>query len=572
MRRAPLLASGTVAHAAFAAQLAAIELVAGGGRRFLDQPRDLIGVAASVTAGLALAAWARRRPVRAALACATAAVVIAALEPLHALGAPLDVQMVSVLRHDPSRLQALAPHALGLTIAWLSLSLLEGLLLARAAAPPPGRATAAALVLLALTPSWRRATPELRMIHGLSALATPPDRRAPLAPLHPTRAPVPSVLLLITHATRLEGACAGPCGAIPEPNAPSSTRVALRAHRATSPVAALALRAMLTGRAAHPTRAEDEPATDLFTLAAHLRPRRRVVLLTARGLDEWGSLAPRATAAEGASVESLAGEVALGADTRDAPPELVADRCERAFALDPAPTLAVVRFGDAQARDGATADHETLAYAARLARDARGVARCREAFARAHEVAPYLIVTTSDHGAELDPARQSDASLDDGLLRVAATVESGNDGLGRGELEALRSHATEPTTHLDWFATIVDAWGLAPAARLEPRLEAPSTRSLIAESGSPRTVVVSRCAVGEPCAMHVWGLLEGSAVLWARPWDSTWTCEDRSAGVVGLDLASPRCRALAATAVDRLGRMPSGATAPRPLGPLPPAP
>lgn len=602
----------SLARAAFAAQLAVVEVVTGGGGRFLAHPADLIGLAASVALWLAAGAWTDGPGRRVVVAASAGALLVAPLACAHVLGAPLDVQTVAVVVHDPSHLHALAPHLSRVVAAWLVVSALDVALLrlgfgraidrganeaspcgaatrepdattrtrasrsaacdlARRAAAPRWRGAAAALLLVVLTPAWRRASPELRLLHGLTALTSAPERAAPLPRLYSSsREPVPAVLIVVTHGTRSDRGCVGPCPSVDERGGPRDARVALSLHRSPSPVAPFALRSIMTGRSPHPTRPPSAPELDLFAVAAHLHDRGPIILLTARGLEEWRPMTARTYADVVESAESLVGDFALGASTVEASAELVADRCERVFARGPAPRFAVVRLGGvAPGAEIAASTVDRPAYASRIVRDQLAASRCSEAFARAQRSAPFLVFSTSDHGAELDPAEQSAASLGDGLLRVPAVVESGNGALDAGELASLRARTASPSTHLDWFATVIHTWGLTPASRLEPRLRPERQAPLVDGGSGDATVVVSRCAFGEPCGVQVWGVLRGDTMLWARPWDTSWSCEARGAGEAPLPPDAPRCLELEGFASEHLGRMPSGARALPPREPLP---
>ena len=571
-----------------ASQFAILDaLFRGASRSWIAEPRSLLDVGASVGLWLALGRLATARSARVLLALMCSSVLVLQLLVFRYFHAPLDAQVLASAihaKHDvrPILLRA-APAILGAValVTALELTLLS---LFHRAAPPPrhGRALGAVLALaslgalLGLGP--RRATPEARALHALTALRAPRETArsaaVSLPPLITDRPELPSILFVLTESVRAsEYRPGGPLATAPETAALTRGRTDLAQLRAVSSYTALSLSAILSGHAQNEPRPEILRAPTILDFAHAARDARgvrpTVAYFSSQSETVFEADPMRGVIDRIATIETLRGrDVEDDADYGDLPLDReIVDRFEKELPTLPSPSFVLLHFVGTHAPyflDPARApfqpyDHVVAwsgmprllnAYRNAILEQDRTLARALRAFLDHVRGHPWLVVFTSDHGEAFgeNGAIHHGQNLLDEQVHVPAWIIAGEGTLSPAQTRALADHAGRFVTHLDLLPTVLDALGLWDNFAVAPHRARLPGRSLLRPHEERAPIPVTNCTGMFPCPVNTWGFYDGDRKLVARVYDSAWRClalggpEERL--VDGPDLACARLRAL----------------------------
>ena len=565
----PARSRPALAAALVASQFATLDLSFRGTEGWRAEPGVLIGfvtsLATSIALGLALVVLARGRLARALVALVASAVLVLQVLVFRYYHTPLDVQVVASalhVRHEvrPVLLRALPVYSLSvLVLAALEYALLSVFHRALAAVRPSGaRSIGAVLSVAALAGmaagSPRRATPEVRAAHALTALTArhePPVSSAIALPaLHAERAELPSILFVLTESVRAaDYRGGGDAPTAPETAALTRGRTDLSQLRALSSYTALSLSAILTGRTQEGPRDAILRAPSLFDFAHAARDGRGV-----RPIVGYFSSQPKTvfeTDQVRAAVDRFATiETIRGHDVDDDPDyaDLPLDRDIVDLFLEKIPDLetpSVVMlhlvgthapyFVDPKRAPFEPYDHVVTwsgmpkllnAYRDSIYEQDRTLARAVSAFIEHVGPRPWLVVFTSDHGEAFGEhgAIHHGQNLLDEQVHVPGWIAAGKGTLTDVQSRALADHSTRFVTHLDILPTILDALGLWDNFGVASYRAAMPGRSLLRPYEVRAPIPVTNCTGMFPCPLNTWGVYDGDRKLVARAWDGGWYC------------------------------------------------
>jgi len=541
-----------------------------------------------------------RTLLRGVVAATWAAVLVLQAMVFRYYHAPLDVQVAASALHAWHDVRGVLVRALpvaALTTALVAVAEYQLLRLAVCALPsrtaPEGRRSVhrkatAVVIAVAVAVVWagllrgsgpRHATPEVRAVHALDALASRHrvDRgvshgTTPAATLPPllTERALPDVLFVLTESVRASDYLTQGDGATaPETARVTRGRVDLRQLRAVSSYTAVSVSAILTGASQEGPRARILALPSMFDLAHAARDPAgaspTVLYFSAQSATVFEADHVRATVDRFVTVETLHGhDVEDDADYAQLPLDReIVDAFLDELPRHPAgqgrsahrPLFAVLHLVSTHAPyfvDPARAPFRPYGHVvtwagmpelhaayrnAIVAQDAL-VARAIEAFVARAGSRPWLVVLTSDHGEAFgeNGAIHHGQNLMDEQVHVPAFVAYGGGALDAAQARALADHTDRFVTHLDLLPTVLDAMGLGDnpavaaararavggggggAARLVPG------RSLLRPHAPRPPLPVTNCTGMFPCPLDTWGLYEEDRKLVARRWDPGWSC------------------------------------------------
>jgi glucan phosphoethanolaminetransferase (alkaline phosphatase superfamily) len=558
-RFGPLLAAALVAS-----QFALLDLSFRGLHGWLAEPRVLFDVVTSIALALTFALLARSRLGRALFALLASAVLVLQLLVFRFYHTPRDVQVVASALHvkhevRPVLLRALPAYALSV----LALGLVEYALLARVHRALASRVTSprllgAALAIAALGGlagvSPRRATPEIRAAHALSALTAhrepPVSSTIALPPLHAERAELPSILFILTESVRAaDYRGGGDAPTAPETAALTRTRTDLSQLRALSSYTALSLSAILTGRTQEGPRDAILRSPSLFDFAHAARDARgnrpHVAYFSSQPKTVFETDEVRAAVDRFATIETIRGhDVDDDPDYADLPLDRdIVDLFVKKVPELPASSVVMLHLVGTHAPyflDPARAPFEPYdhvvtwsgmpkllnAYRDSIYEQDRTLARAVSAFIQHVGSKPWLVVFTSDHGEAFGEhgAIHHGQNLLDEQIHVPGWIAGGNGALTDAQTRALADHSARFVTHLDILPTILDALGLWDNFGVAQHRAAMPGRSLLRPYEARAPIPVTNCTGMFPCPLNSWGVMVGDRKLVARAWDGGWYC------------------------------------------------
>ena len=164
----------------------------------------------------------------------------------------------------------------------------------------------------------------------------------------------------------------------------------------------------------------------------------------------------------------------------------------------------------------------------------QSVARMLRAFLAAVGSEPYVVFFTSDHGEAFGEhhAIHHGQSLFDEQVHVPMWVLAGNGALDDDQARALRAHAGESVTHLDFVPTLLDVFGVLDAFPMASYRKRFAGRSLLREGAPAAALPMTKCTDMFPCPVRTWGVLGPEREISAQPWDGGWVCVDLSGAAV----------------------------------------
>ena len=547
-----------------ASQFAILDaLFRGAARSWLAEPRSLVDVATSVALLLALGRLATTRAARAALALACSSVLVLQLLVFRYFHAPLDVQVLASAlhaKHDvrPILLRA-APSILG-ALALATATEVALLSLFHRAAPPlrRGRGFEGVLAVAALGGLFglgpRRATPEVRALHALTALRAPHEpalgAAVSLPPLITDRPELPSILFVLTESVRAtEYRRGGPLATAPETAALTPDRTDLAQLRAVSSYTALSLSAILSGHPQNEPRSEILRSPTLLDFAHAARDGRgarpTVAYFSSQSETVFETEQMRGVIDRITTIETLRGrDVEDDADYGDLPLDReIVDRFEKELPTLSSPSFVLLHFVGTHAPyflDPARAPFQPYehvvawsgmprllnAYRNAILEQDRTLARALRAFLDHVRGHPWLVVFTSDHGAAFgeNGAIHHGQNLLDEQVHVPAWIVAGPGTLSPAQTRALADHAGRFVTHLDLLPTVLDALGLWDNFAVAPHRARLPGRSLLRPYEQRAPIPVTNCTGMFPCPVNTWGFYDGDRKLVARVYDNAWRC------------------------------------------------
>jgi glucan phosphoethanolaminetransferase (alkaline phosphatase superfamily) len=538
----------------------------GGVRGWLAEPRVLFDVLMSLAVALALTMLARSRLARALLALSAAALLVLQLLVFRYYHTPLDVQVVSSALHAKHDVLGVLVRTLPVyTLSVAVVAAVEYALLAivhralvrddlRPRASTIGATLAVAAVGGLLGVSPRRATPEIRAVHALTALT---ERREPpvsgaitLPPLHAERAELPSILFVLTESVRAaDYRGGGEAPTAPETAALTRGRTDLAQLRALSSYTALSLSAILTGRTQEGPREAILRAPSLFDFAHAARDahgaRPHVAYFSSQAKTVFETEQVRAAVDRFVTVETLRGhDVDDDPDYAELPLDRdVVDLFVRTVPELPTPSVVMLHFVGTHAPyflDPARAPFEPYdhvvtwsgmprllnAYRDSIYEQDRTLARAVRAFIDHAGARPWLVIFTSDHGEAFGEhgAIHHGQNLLDEQVHVPGWVAAGNGALTDAQSRALADHSARFVTHLDVLPTILDALGLWDNFGVAEHRAAMPGRSLFRAYEARAPIPVTNCTGMFTCPVNTWGVYGDDRKLVARAWDGGWYC------------------------------------------------
>jgi hypothetical protein len=552
---------------------------------------------------LALSLLATTRARRIALVLPCAAMLVLQLLVFRYYHTPLDVQVVASAlhaKHDvrPVLMRAmpafLGSVAIVAAIQYALLSVFHRNFRALAPRSEASRELSVVLAVAALGGLFgappRRATPEVRAVHSLSAATA--HRQAlgsaaiALPPLYADRAELPSILFVLTESVRaVDYRASGDLATAAETAALTRGRTDLAQLRAVSSYTALSLSAILTGRSQHGSRADILRAPSIFDFAHAARdPRgtRPVVgYFSSQSETVFETNEVRAAVDRFATVETLRGrDVEDDADYGELPldREIVA-LFEKALPELPSPSVVMLHlvgthtpyFVDPSRAPFQPYEHVVTwsgmpllrnAYRDAIVAQDRSLARAVGAFIDHARGRPWLVVFTSDHGESFgeNGAIHHGQNLFDVQVHVPAWIVAGEGTLSDAQKNALADHAGRFVTHLDLLPTVLDAMGLWDSFAVASHRAAMPGRSLLRPYEERAPIPVTNCTGMFPCPLNTWGLYAGDRKLLAQVYDGGWKClaldgaEERL-----LDGPDPGCARLRSLSKQTFPLLPNGA-------------
>lgn len=586
----------------FAAQFALLDVLTRG-RDAVAGPRAALSVVASVAAWALLALVARTRARRVVVGAAAAALVVVQATVFRYYHALMDVQVAASALHAWADVRPiLARSAPTLACAALVVTTIEVAALTLAHRPPRARVRRGVVLALAgvaaaaalAGPPLRRATPEVRALHAVSAALDRARARAPdapaatLPPLHADRAELPSVLVVLTESVRADDYVpSGADATARETAAATPGRVDLAELRAVSSYTAVSLSALLTARSQEGPRDEILRAPNLFDFARAARDAHgrapTVGYWSAQSRDVFESKDVRSALDRMTTLETLLGH---GPDDNEADPRaasgvdrMIVERFEADLGGVAAPLVAMLHLWDTHAPyvvDTSRApfqpvDHvvawsrmETLhnAYKDAIYMQDALVARAVRAFVARAGGRPWLVVFTSDHGEAFGEhgAIHHGQNLFDEQVHVPGFVAWGNGALDAAQARALEANRATFATHLDLLPTVLDALGLWDNFAVRPHRDAMRGQSLLRPRDDAALVPATNCTGMFPCPVNTWGLYGGGRKLLASIYDVGFACFAVGGGSERVaDARDPACEALARASRRTFPLLPNGA-------------
>ncbi|MDB4938622.1 MAG: putative hydrolase [Labilithrix sp.] len=561
----------------------------------------MVDSATSVALVLAFAIFAEGRVARAVLSVVAAAVLVLQLLVFRYYHTALDVQVVASALHvqhevRPVLMRALPAYLLSVAVVaiveYALLSLVHHALRSRRDPARPSR-TAFVLGVAALGGlagnGPRRATPEIRAVHALTAAfgrhEAPASAAITLPPLHVDRAELPSILFVLTESVRAaDYRGAGDAPTAPETALATRGRTELAQMRAVSSYTALSLSAILTGRSQEGPRDAILRSPSLFDFAHAARDARGksplVAYFSSQPSTVFETDAVRAAVDRFATIETIRGhDVDDDADYADLPLDRdIVDLFLAKLPELPSPSVVMLHLVGTHAPyfvDSARAPFEPYdhvvtwsgmpkllnAYRDSIYEQDRTLARAVRAFIERAGARPWLVVFTSDHGEAFGEhgAIHHGQNLMDEQVHVPGWIAAGPGTLTPAQSRALADHAGRFVTHLDLLPTFLDALGLWDNFSVAPHRAAMPGRSLLRAYQARAPIPVTNCTGMFPCPLNTWGLYGDDRKLVSRVWDGGWYCtalggsEERV-----VDGPDPGCDRLRASSLATFPLLPNG--------------
>lgn len=590
------------ATVAFGAQFAILDASLRGPRAWLGSASAAASVVASLLVWTALLAIARARAARVGVALLAAILLVVQVFVFRYYRTPLDVQVAASALHawrdvGPVVARAMPYVAVAVVVAAAAeLALLEAahrhLVLPRGRRARAALALATVAALVVLSP--RQATPDLRGLHALTAVAHARGPRAEarraeaLPPIYSDRDTLPNVLFILSESVRaddyVEDGPRATASATSAALAPSS-RASLRQMRAVASYTALSVSALFTGRSQEGPREEVLASPSLFDFAratVDARGRRPfVAYYGAQSEDVFEARSVVGGVDRFVSVEALLGRSVGDDSSLDGLPldRMIVDRLLADLPAIPAGSVVVLHLYGTHApyyfeeRNAAFVPFgrivswsrmEELRNASRnaIAEQDRQVSRAVRAFVEHSDGAPWFVAFTSDHGEAFGEhgAIHHGQSLYDEQIHVPAWSSSGAGALDAQEEDALRAHADRFVTHLDVLPTLLDVLGVWDNLAVRPARAAMRGKSLLRPWEPRAPIPLTNCTAMFPCPLDTAGVLGDGRALVAQAWDASWIC----LALVGAEAGAPKpdddpgCVELRAASRRHFGRLPNG--------------
>lgn len=555
----------------FASELVVMDLVLRGPRL------ALLGGLTSVALWGGLALATERTLPRVALAVLTAfvaAVQLAFFRHYHTfldLDAALAARrmwtdVAPVVWHHLPRVALFAAALAGLHFACLSLT---------PKVRSGRRALVAALAGGALLP-LSSPTPDARALRAASALLRPPEAKAAgsvrVHELPSRRARLPHVLFVLTESVRASDYPSDPndgCPTAPETSRLLPERIALRQLRSLGSYTAIAVNALLGGRAPLGTRESMAKTPLVFDFARAVRAghERPYVHYWSAQTDSFFERSDVREAVDSfVTLDDLVGRKVVGVqevlDSRaDA---LLADRVEAGIGGLQGPLFLLVHLSGTHAPYYVDPSHAPFqpyrrvatwsglgelhnAYKNAIFAQDQSTAKLVRAFLARAGADPWLVVFTSDHGEAFGEHKAicHGQNVYDEQIHVPGFVAHGNGALSREQAEALRAHGDDVVTHLDLVPTLLDAWGVWDSFELTSHRKRLEGQSLLRPFRDPRPPVpLTNCTELFPCPLRNWGVLGDTHALVGQAWDDDFRCVELRSRREGLPLDDPACARL----------------------------
>ena len=541
---------------------------------------------ASAAVWLVLASLARRRAARVAVALVAAWLLVVQILFFRYYHVFLDDDAVGAARHMWADAKPVVMGVLPMAAAAAMLvTALEYTLVAFAPKVRPrnaGIAGALGAVCFALGPPWRDASPDVEALWSLRVLARAHEARAASSvtlPALPTkRARLPNVLFVLTESVRASDYQADDA---PRTAELTQGRIDFAQMRSVASYTAIAVSSLLTSRPpidAEKQRESEPDAFDFVRAVRHGEARPRVVYWSAQTDSLFERHDVRAVADSFSTVDDLVGHKVEDIDdvVESGVDRLLAAKVEAELPKIEKPFFVTLHLSGTHAPyfvDDASAPYRPYRHTVTWAglpelhnayRDAiraqdESVARMLRAFFAAVGSEPWVIVFTSDHGEAFGEhkAIHHGQSLYDEQTHVPGWLLAGNGALDDGELRALRSHATESVTHLDFVPTLLDVYGVLDAFPMAGYRRLLGGRSLLREGAPPTALPMTNCTDMFPCPVRTWGVLGPDREITAQPWDAAWVCVDLRGSIAPSD--DPACAALRASSHAWFPALPNGA-------------
>lgn len=587
---------GAASAAFFALQFGVLDLGFHGARRVVAEPRVVVSIVESGLVWTVILLLLRARALRLVASLAVAFLVVVQAFVFRYYHVPLDVQVAESALHAWRDVRPLIEASLArvlcatLALATVELFLIEAAHRSRALPDLESRAGTALLGMAALAgvfgPPPRRATPEVRALHALTALGSPQETKRggaiALPTLYSDRDALPSILFILTESVReADYVTSGPEATAPATAAALPDRVTLGQVRAVSSYTALSLSALLTGRSQEAGREDIAAAPTLFDFARAARDgsgrRPFVAYYGAHSREVFETKDARAAVDRFVSVEDLLGREIDDEKVLDGVPldRMIVDRLVADLPSLPRPVVVVLHlycthapyfFDEARARFAPfthVAGWSELsklrnAYKNAILEQDQEVARAVSAFTAAG--GPSLIAFTSDHGEAFGEhaAIHHGQNLYDEQVHVPAWIAT-RGALDANQAAALAANATAFTTHLDLLPTLLDAMGLWDNSAVQPYRTRMAGASLLRPPSPRQPIFVTNCTSMFPCPLNTWGVFAGDRKLVAQAWDGGWLCLELSGGERRAPPGDPACARLKEESRRAFPMLPNGA-------------
>jgi glucan phosphoethanolaminetransferase (alkaline phosphatase superfamily) len=587
---------GAASAALFALQFGVLDLVFHGARRIVAEPRVVVSMVESSLVWTMILLLLRARSARVVASLAVAFLVVVQAFVFRYYHVPLDVQVAESALHAWRDVRPLVEASMVRVLcATLALAAVELVLVEVAhrsgVLPRLERRAGTALLGMAVLagvfgPPPRRATPEVRALHALTALGsrreTERSGAVALPSLYSDREELPNVLFILTESVReTDYVTSGPEATAPATTAALPDRVTLRQMRAISSYTALSLSALLTGRSQEAKREDIAAAPTLFDLARAARDGRGrrpfVAYYGAHSREVFETKEARAAVDRFVSVEDLLGREVDDEKVLDGVPldRMIVDRLVADLPNLPRPLVVVLHlycthapyfFEDARARfvpfthvaGWSELSKLRNAYKNAIFEQDQEVARAVSAFTAAG--GSSLIAFTSDHGEAFGEhaAIHHGQNLYDEQVHVPAWIAA-RDVLDANQAAALATNATAFTTHLDLLPTLLDAMGLWDNSAVQPYRKRMVGASLLRPLPPRQPIFVTNCTSMFRCPLNTWGVFDGDRKLVAQAWDGDWLCLELSGGERPAPPGDPACARLKEESRRAFPMLPNGA-------------
>jgi len=578
--------------ALFACQFAVLDICLRASR-FGHDWKAWLAAASSVGAWMVLGLAARNAWLRAIVSVVAASVLVTELEYYRYYHAFVEDDAIACARSmwlDVAPVLAKAlPHV---AVVVLGVGAIEYCLLVRAPRPKNGllwRAATVAIGLVASTMSKPWGPPELRSLWSLRVFLREREAAAnvqiSLPVLESRFARLPNVLFILNESIRASDYSVQTLESfLPEWRATVPSRIEFRRMHSLASYTSISVNALLSGVMPLGKRfdvAQTPLIFDYLRATSSNGKRVRTLYWSAQGTAAFERADPRSMADSvaffddvlGRKVASIAELVESGADSK------LAEFARRRLPTQSRPLFLLAHLTDTHAPyhvDDSTAPYRpyshTVSWAgldalhnayknAILAQD-RSVLELVRAFVQTVGTEPYVILFTSDHGEAFGEhqAIHHGQNLYAEQIHVPAWVVTANGAVTFEQEHWLRTHANEPTTHLDFLPTLLDLYGISNNYGIAGPKSKLLGRSLLGPFIGPSAILpMTNCTLVFPCPLQNYGLIRDGVALEAQPWDSQWRCADLATQQAFLPLNQQPCAELVAASKSLYEKLPNGA-------------